>query len=129
MEQSDIYSEKIMNVIMDVIDDIIVIHDSAHTIIWMNKAGEKAFGRNVDDVIGTKCYSLFGNTVPCSDCVAGATEIGGPVNTIRRRVIPATGKVCDCSAVPVYGHGKLEFVVQHLRPVCGCVEPSAESGN
>ena len=121
MGSDEVYSETLMNIIMDVIDDIIVIHDSDHTIVWMNRAGERAFGKCVDDVIGTKCYHLFDSTVPCSDCDATVTTIGGPVNTsVKRRVIPATGKVCDCSVVPLFKNGKLELVVQHLRPVSQC---------
>lgn len=123
MGSDEVYSERLMNIIMDVIDDIIVIHDSDHTVVWMNRAGERAFGKCVDDVIGMKCYHLFGSTVPCSDCDATVTTIGGPVNTsVKRRVIPATGKVCDCSVVPLFKNGKLELVVQHLRPVCQCPE-------
>lgn len=117
MEASDIYTEKIMNIILDVIDDIIVIHDSEHTIIWMNRAGEKAFGKNVDEVIGKKCFTLFNNTVPCSDCVVNITNIGSPTNNIKRKVIPGTGIKCDCAAVPYFKNGKLELVVQHLRPI------------
>ncbi len=117
MEQSDIYTEKIMNMILDAIDDIIVIHDSAHTIIWMNRAGEKAFGRSVDEVIGTKCYELFGNTTSCVDCTVNTTNIGSPVNNIKRRIIPKTGIKCDCAAIPYYKNGRLELVVQHLRPI------------
>lgn len=122
MEQSEIYTEKLMNMILDVIDDIIIIHDSAHTIIWMNRAGEKAFGKTVDEVIGTKCYELFGNTVSCSDCVANVTNVGSPSNSIKRRIIPGTGIRCDCSAVPYFKNGKLELVVQHLRPVIPCTK-------
>lgn len=117
MEKPEIYTEKLMNMILDAIDDIIVIHDSEHTIIWMNRAGEKAFGINVDDVIGTKCYSLFGNTTSCADCLVKVTDIGSPNNCIRRRIIPKTGVECDCSTIPYFNHGKLELVVQHLRPV------------
>ena len=33
------------------------------------------------------------------------------------KVIPKTGVRCDCSAIPYYKKGKLELVVQHLRPI------------
>ena len=117
MEKPEIYTEKLMNMILDAIDDIIVIHDSEHTIIWMNRAGEKAFGKSVDEVIGWKCYSLFGNTVSCEDCQVNITSVGSPVNTIKRRIIPNTNVQCDCSTIPYFNHGKLELVVQRLRPV------------
>ncbi|MBR7152672.1 MAG: PAS domain-containing protein [Candidatus Methanomethylophilaceae archaeon] len=117
MEQSEVYTEKLMNMIMDLVDDIIVIHDSEHTITWMNRAGEKAFGVPVDEVIGSKCHSLFNNSTPCADCVTKTVNVGAPVNVTRRRIIPRTGVECDCTAVPYYENGKLELVVQHLRPV------------
>lgn len=106
-----------MNMIMDMIDDIIVIHDSEHTIIWMNRAGEKAFGTSVDKIIGLKCHSLFNNTMPCADCVASMANLGSPVNVTKRRIIPKTGVECECCALPYYHDGKLELVVQHLRPI------------
>lgn len=117
MDDPDIYSEKLMNIILDAIDDIIVIHDSEHTIIWMNRAGEKAFGVSVDEVIGSKCFSLFGNTTSCDDCLVKITDIGAPTNKIKRRIIPKTGIECMCSTIPYFNHGKLELVVQHLRPI------------
>lgn len=113
----ELYTEKIMNMILDVIDDIIIIHDSRHTIIWMNKAGERAFGRSADSVIGEKCYSLFGNTQPCSDCTVDLSSQGRAESVVRRRVIPGTNVTCDCSVVPYYEEGQLKLVVQHLRPV------------
>lgn len=117
MDKPEVYTEKLMNMIMDMIDDIIVIHDSEHTIIWMNRAGEKAFGTSVDKIIGLKCHSLFNNSTPCADCVASVTSMGSPVNVTKRRIIPKTGVECECCALPYYRDGKLELVVQHLRPI------------
>ena len=73
-------------------------------------------GPSADQVIGRKCYSLFGNTVSCSDCVVNQMNVGSPQN-VKRRIIPGTNFVCDCSAVPYYEGGKLKLVVQHLRLV------------
>lgn len=115
-------TEKLMNMILDIVDDIIIIHDSCHTVIWMNKAAEKAFGRSADDVIGSKCYSLFGNTTSCSDCTINHMNVGSPVNAVRRRVIPGTNIKCDCSTIPYYEGGQLKLVVQHLRPVPECCQ-------
>ncbi len=117
MADQDIYTEKLMNIILDAIDDIIIIHDSIHTVIWINRAGVKAFGRSVDEIIGMKCYELFGNTVSCSDCLVNASNVGSPINAIKRRIIPGTDVVCECSVIPYYKDGKLELVVQHLRPI------------
>ena len=121
ISKDELYTEKLMNMILDIVDDIIIIHDSCHTVIWMNKAAEKAFGKSADQVIGRKCYSLFGNTVSCSDCVVNQMNVGSPQN-VKRRIIPGTGIRCDCSAVPYFKNGKLELVVQHLRPVTPCTK-------
>ncbi len=124
-EKQDIYTEKLMNMILDLVDDIIIIHDSEHTIVWMNRAAEKAFGCPIDSVIGTKCHSLFGNSMACSDCTV-KINMGGPTNAIRRRIIPKTGVMCDCSAIPYYERGQLKFVVQHLVPVAEENSPSKD---
>ena len=124
-DEQDIYTEKLMNMILDLVDDIIIIHDSEHTIVWMNRAGEKAFGCDLDSVIGMKCHSLFGNSTACSDCMV-KINAGEPSNVIRRRIIPKTGIQCDCSAVPYYDGGQLKFVVQHLVPT-GIVVPKSAS--
>lgn len=124
-DKQEIYTEKLMNMILDMVDDIIIIHDSEHTIVWMNRAAEKAFGRSLESVIGTKCHALFGNSTACSDCTLKVVS-GAPTNAIRRRIIPKTGVLCDCSAVPYYDDGKLKFVVQHLVPLSPITKLSPE---
>ncbi len=110
----DVYTEKLMNMILDEIDDMIVIHDSRHTITWMNRAAEKAFGISVDEAIGRKCYSLFGNSSPCRDCQMLPTSMSRSDPKVVRRTIPSTSAKCDCSIVPYYEDGTLRLVVQHL---------------
>ena len=123
-DKQDIYTEKHMNMILDLVDDIIIIHDSEHTIVYMNCAAEKAFGRSLESVIGTKSHALFGNSTACSDCTIKPVS-SAPTNAIRRRIIPKTGILCDCSAIPYYDEGQLKFVVQHLVPV----NPAAQAGS
>ena len=91
MEQSEIYTETIMNMILDAIDDIIILHDSAHTVIWMNRAGEKAFGKSVDEVIGMKCYELFGNTTRQARAGGPAPPPGLPGRLPDATLIKVTG--------------------------------------
>ena len=60
MDQSEMYSEKLMNLILDNLDEIVIIHDPDHNIMWMNHAGERAFGISVDKALTMKCHQLFG---------------------------------------------------------------------
>ncbi len=117
MEQQEIYSEKLMNLILDTIEEIVVIHDADHNILWMNHAGEKAFGIKVDKALGMKCHNLFGNSLPCNDCTAGNVVIGEPTSPVRKKSIPTTGTIVACKTVPYYKDGKLEVIIQCLRPI------------
>ena len=116
MDRSEIYTEKLMNMIMDAVDDMIIIHDSEHTIIWMNRSAERAFAVHVEEMIGRKCYSLFGHSNPCIDYTVNNFSPGGP-KSVLRRTIPKTGIECDCTTIPYYEEGKLRLVVQKLTPV------------
>lgn len=111
------YAEDILNVVLDEIDDIILIHDSEHTLVWMNRAGLRKFNVSLDDIIGKRCYDLFGRKRRCDDCEITGTVLqrGG-----RKRVIPTTGEIYDCHSVPLYKDGEIRLVVQHLT----CMEDS-----
>ena len=117
MEQSELYSETIMNLILDAIDEVIILHDADHNILWINNAGEKAFGINADKAVSMKCHELFRNSLPCADCDVGTVIIGQPTNAIRKKIIPSTGKMVACKTVPYYKDGKIELVIQCLRPM------------
>ena len=118
MDKSEIYSEKLMNLILDTIEEVIVIHDADHNILWMNHAGERAFGIRVEKALEMKCHQLFKNSIPCADCDVGTIVIGEPTNTVpRKKVIPTTGKMVECKTIPYYKDGKIELVIQCLRTV------------
>jgi len=117
MDQSDLYSEKLMNLILDTIEEIIVIHDADHNILWMNHAGEHAFGISVDKAVTMKCHQLFEHQLPCADCTAGSLVVGEPVDTTRKKIIPKTNTLVECRTVPYYQNGKMELVIQCLRPI------------
>jgi PAS domain-containing protein len=117
MDQSELYSETLMNLILDTIEEVIIIHDNDHNILWMNHAGEQAFGLNVDRALTMKCHELFGGSLPCADCTAGNVVIGEPVRVVRTKVAPKTGTIVECKTLPYYKDGKVELVVQCLKPV------------
>jgi len=122
MDQSELYTEKLMNLILDAIEEVIVIHDADHNIMWINNAGEKAFGIRADKAVTMKCHQLFKNNLPCADCDAGTVVIGEPTNPMRTKVIPTTGQKVACKTIPYYKDGKIELIIQCLRPVKNCEE-------
>ncbi|NLN72426.1 MAG: hypothetical protein GX137_06560 [Thermoplasmatales archaeon] len=105
------YAEDILNVVLDEIDDIILIHDSEHTLVWMNRAGLLKFDVTLEGIIGERCYTLFGRNKHCDDCKIVGTAMR---KDSRKRVMPSTGEIFDCHSVPLYKDGKIDLVVQHL---------------
>jgi len=111
--QEDGYTESLLNIILDEIDDIIIIHDSQHTVVWMNRAGTKKFGRSLESVIGKECYTLFGKNMCCSDCPVTAAVRDDRCKSYR--TIPTTGERYRCTTIPLSKEGDIKLVVQHLR--------------
>ena len=110
----DDYAETLLNMIMDEVEDILLIHDSVNTLVWMNRAGLKAFEVELQDVIGKPCYRLFNRTSPCEDCdIANNRILSSKCKKIK--VIPKTGKKYVCTSLPLYRDGEIKLVVQHLR--------------
>ena len=112
-EDADRFTEEILNIVFDEIDDIIMIHDSEHTVVWMNRAGTKAFSRGLEEVIGDRCYHLFGRECCCDDCQVSTLVGGNKAHSVRR--IPETGEKFRCISTPVMKDGEVKLVVQHLK--------------
>lgn len=107
------YTEDLLNIVLDEIDDIIIIHDSEHTVVWMNRAGTEEFGISLEGVIGERCYHLFGRNTCCEDCQV-SNLVGGSRGT-GIRVVPRTGGRYRCISTPVMENGEPVLVVQHLK--------------
>jgi len=109
----DVYTESLLNIILDEIDDVIIIHDSEHTVVWMNRAGTEKFGRSLESVIGKGCYTLFGRSECCSDCPVTAAVRDERCKSFK--VMPRTGERYRCTTIPLSKDGEIKLVVQHLR--------------
>ena len=107
------FTEDLLNIILDEIDDIIIIHDSKHTVVWMNRAALMEFDRSLDDVIGERCYHLFEKNCCCDDCPVDMLLGGSKGHSVR--TIPRTGAKFNCISTPLMKHGELKMVVQHLK--------------
>jgi PAS domain-containing protein len=103
---------------LDEIDDIIMIHDSNHTVVWVNRAGLKMIGKRLEEVCGQKCYRIFGRSCCCEDCAVASMK-GAPVKSRSLRSFPAVGQdEYECITVPLFKDGRVEVVVQHLKKAC-----------
>jgi PAS domain-containing protein len=107
------YAETLLNIVLDQIDDIIMIHDSEFTVVWMNRAGTEKFGRSLESVIGRGCFTLFGRSIQCENCSVTAALIGCRCES--ERIIPGTGERYICTTIPLSQDGEVKLIVQHLR--------------
>lgn len=56
---------------------ITAFHDTDLNVVWANEAYEKATGLSVDNMIGKKCYQVWGLSKPCPKCpVVNAVKQG-----------------------------------------------------
>ena len=112
-DDKDGLTEEILNIVFDEIDDIIIIHDSEHTVVWMNRAGTEKFETSLENVIGRPCFSLFGRSKCCDVCtITSATRDDRSKNI---RTIPKTGERYECITIPLTKGDEIKLVVQHLR--------------
>ena len=110
------YAESLLNIVLDEVDDIIMILETDHIVAWMNRAGTRAFGIELGDIVGKRCFTLFGKTSPCEDCNIWTESISSS-KVQKIKVIPHTGKKYICSTMPLYQNGEVKLFVQHLREV------------
>jgi PAS domain-containing protein len=106
------YAESLLNIVLDEIDDIIIIHDSEHTVVWMNRAGTEKFGRPLESIIGRECFTLFGRSTRCDDCSVISAVRDDRCKSFR--TLPS-GERYKCTTMPLSQDGEIKLVVQHLR--------------
>lgn len=102
--------------VLDEVDDMITIVDEDRNIIWMNRSAQKKLDISIDEVVGSKCFSLLGSTCCCDDCVVDSM-LGGPHRNGCEFTAQHDGVRYQCNPVPYTKNGKLMVMVQHIRPV------------
>jgi transcriptional regulator with PAS, ATPase and Fis domain len=116
MDIDNISAESLLNLILDEIDDMIIINDSDRSVIWMNCAAQRRLNVSIEEVVGVKCYRLFGATCCCDTCRADHT-LGGPHRCGCKFTCRNSTGEFECDPIPYYKDGRLKVLVQHVRPV------------
>ncbi|MDR1955010.1 MAG: hypothetical protein LBP82_03545 [Candidatus Methanoplasma sp.] len=114
MSIDEIFAERLLNMILDEVDDMIVINDPEGNVIWMNRAAQRGLKINIENAVGSKCYRLFGATCCCDKCIANHT-MGGPHHCGCKFKCKNTNGEHECEPIPYFKDGKLKIVVQHIR--------------
>jgi Transcriptional regulator containing PAS, AAA-type ATPase, and DNA-binding domains len=116
MNGRDVSADDILNMIMDEIDDMLVINDAERNVIWANRSVLKRLDMTLEEVVGMKCFRLFGATCCCDKCTAICT-MGGPHHCGCKFKAKDLNGELECVPLPRYKDGKLRIVVQHIRTV------------
>ncbi|MCL2712881.1 MAG: hypothetical protein FWD37_06400 [Methanomassiliicoccaceae archaeon] len=106
-------ADSLLNIILDEIDDIIIIHDSEHTVVWMNRSGLEKFDVTLESITGQGCFTLFGRSRRCDDCPVTSAVRDGRYKS--EKIMPRTGEKYKCTTMPLMQDGETKLVVQHLR--------------
>lgn len=114
MSKSEESAERLLNMVLDEVDDMIIFLDSEHNIIWMNQSAQRKFRISPDKAVGMKCHKLFGCTCRCGNCTSDCM-IGGPCNNKCELKITDGETRYVCTPIPYHKDGKLMMVVQHVK--------------
>lgn len=106
-----------LEAMLDAIPDIIGVQDGNRRILRFNKAGYKFFGKSEDDVIGSRCYELINQSMPCKNCAARRTlETNRPAQV--EKYIESKQLWMDIRAYPILDmDGRVFRIVEHWRDI------------
>ncbi len=103
--------------IFDAIPDIIGVLDPYRRIIRYNQAGYRFMDKRPEEVIGKRCFQLFGLDAPCDVCAARLSIEKGRAVQLEK-YIDAKGIWMDVRAYPIFDtQGNLVQIVEHLRDI------------
>jgi len=61
--------EKSKKDLLDLISELLILQDTEHKIIWLNKAAQKSAKNEPDEIIGRYCFKVWANNEkPCNNC-------------------------------------------------------------
>ncbi len=85
-------SEEEKRLVLNNTSELIIHQDLDHNIVWANKAAADAFGVEVDELEGEKCYKIWQNIDrPCEDCpIEKAFESG---ESEGREIVSSDGRI------------------------------------
>ncbi len=102
--------------IMDAMSEVILVQDTENTVIMANRAAAESLGMSEEEMIGRKCYELWGKADErCEGCPVNQTLRTGE-GCSGEKTTP-DGRVWEISADPVFRDGEMVSVVEVARDV------------
>jgi diguanylate cyclase (GGDEF)-like protein/PAS domain S-box-containing protein len=113
---------RLLEGIINGIEDILAIQYPDHSIERYNQAGYKALNLSPEEIKNKKCYELIGRNSECDQCATRMAIKSGKYEVIEKYV-PEMGAYLECRSNPVIDDkGKIIYIVEQLRDITKQVE-------
>lgn len=102
---------------LDGTNDVIAFQKPDHTILRYNRAGYELIGLTPEEVIGKKCYELFGWKKECEKCATKKALESKKIETVEK-YYPKLDKYFKLTANPVPGEeGDIDYIIEQLTDI------------
>lgn len=115
-----------LRTILDGTPDILILMKPDHTIISGNKAAYEQLGKKSDEIIGRKCFEMFGRDHRCEKC-ATSMALKTKRNETLERYEPVLNRWFQINTIPIFGEdGRVSMIVEQLQDITERRENEAE---
>ncbi|MGB9694707.1 MAG: PAS domain S-box protein [Caldisericaceae bacterium] len=103
--------ESFESIIFENMKDLVTLQDGQQRLLFVNKRENELFGLPSENLVGKKCYELFGRDSPCDGCPVAKALVSG--TSEQGEVQTPDGRWWNTKAIPVKGSsGVVERVIE-----------------
>jgi PAS domain S-box-containing protein len=113
----NIQIDKLLNGVLEGINDIIAVYKPDNTILFYNKSGYEFFKTTPEQALGKRCYNMLCRESKCDVCTTRLAMEKGKMVKVEK-YIPELRKYMECTANPVFDeNGKLMLIIEQLHDI------------
>lgn len=114
---TDFDVHKLLDGVLEGIDDIIAVYKTDNTILFYNKAGYEFYKTTPEEARGKKCWQMLDRNRRCTVCTTQLALEKGKLVRIEK-YMPELDKFMECTANPVYDEeGNIALIIEQLRDI------------
>ena len=114
---TDFDVHKLLDGVLEGIDDIIAVYRTDNTILFYNKAGYEFYKTTPEEAKGKRCWEMLNRNCRCTICTKQLALQKGKLVRIEK-YMPELDKFMECTANPVYDEdGRIALIIEQLRDV------------
>lgn len=114
---TDFDVQKLLDGVLEGIDDIIAVYRTDNTILFYNKAGYDFYKTTPQEARGKRCWQMLDRNCRCTICTTQLALQKGELVRIEK-YMPELDKYMECTANPVFDEeGRIALIIEQLRDV------------